>query len=164
MVAARRASPLPLKVGPSSMEVANHILAMTAKINVMDEDVVSNSAQVLILSGQVSSLEKQSSAVLEQANKLTDAVRELREALLPGAAMRKELITLPNIIIEEVKHVLDENELANRRSKSIRARELKEEDTLARDRDLRNAKLAFYGLLAAGVAGELVRILLTHQM
>jgi hypothetical protein len=163
MVARQHTSPLPMKVGPTSLDVANHILAMTAKVNVMDEDVVSNSAQVLVLCGQVASLEKQYGVVLEQTSKLTEAIRELREAMLPGAAARKELTTLPSIIIDDIKQVLNEKELAERRSQSMRVKALKEEDAFARGRDLRNAKLAFFGLLAVSVLGELYRLIVTHQ-
>jgi len=161
---AGRSSPLPIKVGSSYTDVVNHILAVTQRVNAMDKDVIASGSQVLLLSGQVSALQAQGTTLIEQVNKLTDAVRELRETLLPGAAMRKELTTLPNILLDEVKHVLDEEELKKRRAESLRARDLKDEDALARDRDLRNAKLAFYGLLAVTFIGELIRILVTHNL
>jgi hypothetical protein len=158
------ASPLPIKVGASYPDVVDHISKLTIKVNRMDEDLVNLSAQVLLSSGQVAALQEQGTTLIDQVNKLTDAVRELRETLLPGAAMRKELITLPNIIIEEVKHVLDEAELSKRRNESIRTKSLRDEDSFARNRDLRNAKFAFYGALVVMFLGELVRILLTHQL
>jgi hypothetical protein len=156
-MAASRHSPLPMKVAANFMDVVNHVMALTQKVNGHSQHLDELGAQMLLVAGETS---RSNDKVVEQVNKLTDAMRELREALLPDSKHRAELITLPNIVVEEVKAVLNEAELTKRRNDSQRARA---EGTDLK-RDLRNAKYALVVALASGFLVEAFRVLITGKL
>jgi hypothetical protein len=164
-MAASRHSPLPMKVAANFMDVVNHVMALTQRTNMLSEHVDELGADMLKVAGETS---RSNRAVLEQMGKVTEAMRELREALLPDPAHRAQMTTLPAIdtaeinaiLNEKVEEKLNEKELAQRRSQSIRA---KAEETDLK-RDLRNAKYALVVALASGFLVEAFRVLLTGKL
>jgi len=160
--------PLPTELEVvTSTSVIEHIFKVTARVNRHDEEIELMKADFLRVTGEVN---RTSAAVVTQMNTLTDALRELRTAILPGGAMREKLITLPTIDVSEIQSVLDQKELEQRRRDSVRARDKEEEDRrikledeLALRRDARNSKWLLYITLGAAVLGEVARIFFTHS-
>jgi hypothetical protein len=154
------AQKVPLRFGATTDDVVRQLVLISAASNSHSEQLDELRAEVLVVAGETAVATKKA---LEQVQKLTDVVRELRDALLPNAEHRKEMTTLPDIVIEDVRRILNEDELQKRRSESLRAKALVEEDTLARKRDARNARLAVYGLVLVGVVTEVCRWVFTHS-
>lgn len=151
----------------TSVEVVEQLLAVTSRVNQHEERIGAIEVDLMSVVGETS---RSNTAVVKQVDILTEALRELRTAILPGGESRAKLITLPNIVIEEVRQVLDEAELNKRRQDSLRAREdtaekdrLALEDKLATKRDAKNAKVALYTALAIMVLTELLRLAITHS-
>jgi hypothetical protein len=161
MVASHR-SPLRLKAVADSTDVVNHILAMTERLNLVDNDVVDCKAQVILLESAQMKAEERLAENLAQTQKLTKAIQELREIIVPNSEHRRELATLPDMdlseIAEQVKKYEDSQELDRRRKESLRAKALTDE----KNRDLRNVRWTLYATLFVGVATEIFRILFTH--
>jgi Fic family protein len=159
MVAARH-SPLPTKIAPTFLDVVDHLMKLTAKSNAYGEQLDELEAKMLLVAGETS---RSNRAVLEQMAKVTDATREMREALMPESEHRRHLITLPTIDVSEINEILqeklNENELQKRRSDSLRAKKAEDE----KRRDVRVAWLAFWGLFAATFLTELFRIVTTGK-
>lgn len=164
-----RNSPLGLRsYQPTSKEMIEHVLAITARVNEHDERIATVEASLLTVAGETS---RSNTAVLNQMNTLSDAFRELRDAVLPPGTSRQKLITVPNIVVEEVVQILDQQELNKRRQDSLRAKEdtatkerLAMEDHLAAKRDAKNAKVTLYIGIALAVLAELLRFAITHSL
>jgi hypothetical protein len=163
-----RSSPLAMKAyKPTSIEMVEHVLAITARVNQHDERIATVEANLLTVAGETS---RSNTAVLTQMNTLSEAFRELRDVVLPPGTSRQKLITVPNIVVEEVVQVLDQRELDRRRQDSLRAKEdttekerLALEDTLATKRDAKNARVGLYIALIVMVLTEVLRLAITHS-
>jgi len=161
----------PLKLRPSSptsIEMVEHLLAITQRVNSHEERISTLEVDIMTVVGETS---RSNAAVLNQVNTLSDVVRELRDVLIPGGGvMRQKLITIPKIDVEQVRSVIDHEELERRRRESIRIREddtekkrLELEDKLASKRDAKNARIALYTTLGVGIFIEILRLLITHS-
>jgi hypothetical protein len=160
----------PLKMRPSnptSTEVIEHLMAVTQRVNNHDERINTIEVDLIAVSGETS---RSNIAVLTQMNTLSEAFRELRDAVLPPGTSRQKLITVPNIVVEEVVQILDQQELVKRRQDSLRVKEdtkererLALEDHLASKRDAKNAKLTLYIGLAIMILTEILRLAITHS-
>lgn len=159
-------SPLPIKLGTSSIDLINHLIALTTKVNQLDERVCEVESAMVRVAGETS---RSNQMVVEQINTLTEAVRQLRDVVVPSGH-REDLITLPEIVVDQVNEYMNAHELEQRRKDSMRAKAAKDEedkleaeDKLARARDLRNAKIGFWIAVGSGILIELGRILITHS-
>jgi hypothetical protein len=157
MTASARYTPLPTRIDLSQVGVVDHLMQLTARVNAHTDVLSEVEAKMLLVAGETS---RSNGVVVDQVNKLTDAMRELREVLLPNSEHRKELVTLPDIVVEEVNAILADKELQKRRTDSLRARAASDE----KRHDARVAWYAFWGLFAAAFLGELARLLITHQL
>lgn len=162
----------PLKMRPSSptsVEMVEHLLAITNRVNQHEERIATIEVDMMTVVGETS---RSNMEVIRQVNTLSDAMRELRDAIIPGGpAMRGKLITIPNIEVDEIRQVLNQDELERRRRESLRVKEdtqekerLALEDKLATKRDARNARVALYTALAVMVLTELLRLAITHSL
>jgi hypothetical protein len=162
-------SPLAMRAyKPTSIEMVEQVLAITARVNQHDERIAVVEANLITVAGETS---RSNEAVLKQMVTLSDAVREMREAVLPPGPARQKLITIPNIVVEEVVQVLDQQELSRRRQESLRVKEdtkekerLALEDTLASKRDAKNARVGLYVAILIMVLTEVLRIAITHSL
>lgn len=149
------------RYGITSPEMIDHVVELTTRVNQHDERFLQLEADFVRVTGEVS---VSSNRVIVQVNTLTEAVRELRTAMIPPGQTREKLITLPNIEVDEIRAViedkLDKDELEKRRRESLRAKD----DQKDFKRDARNAKLLFWITIAGAIAGELFRILVTHKL
>lgn len=163
-----RSSPLAMRsYKPTSIEMVEHVMAITARVNEHDERIATVEANLLTVAGETS---RSNEAVLKQMVTLSDAVREMRDAVLPPGPGRQKLTTIPNIVVEEVVQILDQQELTKRRQDSLRVKaettereRIALEDSLASKRDAKNNKRLFYITLGAGILIELARLLITHS-
>ena len=162
----------PLKMRASnitSVEVVEQLMAVTNRVNQHEERINVIEVDLMTVVGETS---RSNMEVIRQVNVLSDAMRELRDAIIPGGpTMRQKLITIPNIEMDEVRQVLNQDELERRRSESIRVKadtaekdRLAFEDKLATKRDARNARTALYTALVIMVLTELLRIAITHSL
>jgi hypothetical protein len=163
-----RNTPLTMRTyKPTSVEMVEHVMAITARVNEHDERLTTVEANLLTVAGETS---RSNEAVLKQMVTLSDAVREMRDAVLPPGPGRQKLTTIPNIVVEEVVQILDQQELTKRRQDSLRVKadtqekeRLALEDHLAAKRDAKNAKVALYIGLALAVVAEILRFAITHS-
>jgi hypothetical protein len=144
---ADRRTPLPIKRTMTTADMSDYLIEMATRVNQLDDHVMQLDANYLRVAGETAkAVQEANDNTTNNMNRLTKAIEQLREALVPNTEVRKQMITLPDLS-EVVHEALEKEELRERRQNSERAR--------ADNKDVRMARMTAYWGLAIGLLVEL---------